>query len=605
MEADDDTSLFESFRYRVLEEMVEETKQKSGYFIMIVDKKTLGIISGAVSVIDLTERGVTVIESLEKVRKPMPDIDALYFLTPTTKSITKLTSDFIEQVPYRQVHLFFTGKITEKLMHTIANSSVMPYIKTFKEVNCGFRVVGRESFSLECSNMLGNLYLSKSSAERAESISYMSQGLTSVCGIMRELPHICYQATSVLGKELALRLEREIEETYRKLPELPIKTNRPIMIILDRSYDLAVPLAHDVHYEALLKDLFEIGPDGKVKYESADNSGAINVKEAVINEKDSVWVKIRYEEVDEAQAILNQELRNFRSQNQVIERAGDETGEQDIKTMAKVVSGLSNYNETVSKFAVHRFLLESCMKSFADEGITEISRLEQMILTGFDSEKKEYKEGDMVRNISNMIQNLKSGNDKLRLAMLAVVAMDLSPSDRKSITDQLSSDLALHLPKLSNFGLSLQAVGKTKKRLEKLYINSLQSRTPQITKIFSYAIPKLSDYIFAAKTSTLEAEGFVFGKSVPLNAEELQPNVQSLRKKKGPVVRNKGKVIIFIIGGVSYAEIRLCKDFPDVQLVMGGTKVVSPLEFLEEIKKMDRDSGVPDIDPRDIEIDFR
>ena len=600
----DDISLYDSFRYRVLEEMVEETKQKSGYFIMIVDKKSLGIISGAVSVIDLTERGVTVIESLEKQRKPMPEIDALYFLTPTHKSVTRLTADYIEQVPYRQAHVFFTGRLGDKLMRTIANSSIMPYIRTFKEANCGFRVVGRDAFSLESSGLLSNLYLSKSPAERAEVISYISQGLAAVCGVMHELPYICYQSESPQARELAMSLEKDVENTYRKLPELPIKPTRPVLMIIDRSYDLAIPLAHDVHYEALLKDLFEVGPEGKVKYESADNSGGTSIKEAVINEKDPVWAKLRYEEVDEAQAILTEELKTFRNMNQAIEKAGNE-GEQDIKTMAKVVSGLSNYNDTVSKFAVHRFLLESCMKSFAEEGITESSEMEQMILTGFDNERNEYKESDMVARIVRKIQALNSGKDKLRLAMLAVVAMELSASDRKAITEQLSSDLALHITKLSGFGISLQAAGKTKKRLSKLYINSLKSRIPSIKKIFSYAIPKLADYIFAAKTNTLESEGFAFGRNAPPATEDLQPKVQSVRKKKNAVSQNRIKVIVFILGGIGYSEIRLCKDFPEIQIVMGGTKVVSPLEFVDEIIGMGNGNDVPDIDPRDIEIDFR
>lgn len=33
---------------------------------------------------------------------------------------------------------------------------------------------------------------------------------------------------------------------------------------MDRRIDLAAPLVHDIHYEALLKDLFNIGADGNV-----------------------------------------------------------------------------------------------------------------------------------------------------------------------------------------------------------------------------------------------------------------------------------------------------------------------------------------------------
>ena len=99
-------------------------------------------------------------------------------------------------------------------MRTIANSSIMPYIKTFKEVNCAFRLVGKDCFSLEYSGLLGNLYLSKTFDERKEIISYISQSLASVLGVMRELPYICYQSSSVLTKELATSLNQEINTLY-------------------------------------------------------------------------------------------------------------------------------------------------------------------------------------------------------------------------------------------------------------------------------------------------------------------------------------------------------------------------------------------------------
>lgn len=603
MEIEDGT-LYDGFRYRVLEEMVEETKHSSGYFIMIVDKKSLGVISGAVSVLDLTQRGVTVIEQLEKVRKPMPEVDALYFLTPTHKSITRLTTDFIEQIPYRQVHLFFTGRVSDKLMRTIANSSVMPYVKTFKEVNCGFRLVGRDCFSLEHNGLMSTLFAPKNPNDKKELLAYLSQNLASVCGVMRELPYVCYQGNSTLAQQLALDVEQEIQSLYRKLPQLPIKTSRPILMILDRGYDLGIPLIHDVHYESLLKDFFEVNADGKVKYESTDNSGISSTKEAIINEKDNIWVRLRYEEIDEAQALLNSELKNFRNENKVMERAGD-LESTDLKTMAKVASGLSNYNDNVSRFAVHRFLIENCLRIFSDDGITNISEIEQMAMTGFDTEKKEYKESDMVQKILSCLKVMKNTKEKLRLVMLAIVAMELGPNDRKTLTDMLPSDMALHLTKLSSFGLSLQSVGKTKKRLNKLYINSLQSRIPDITKIYNYYVPKISDFMFAAQSGTLDAEGFVFGNAVPPSVEEMQPQVKSLRKKQGAVSKARRKIIVFIIGGVSHAELRVIKDFPDMHIVMGGTKIFSPLEFVQEIMLMNTAEEVPDVDPCDVELDFR
>ena len=376
-------------------------------------------------------------------------------------------------------------------------------------------------------------------------------------------------------------------------------------MILDRTYDMLIPFIHDIHYEAILKDLFEVGPDGKIKYESIDNSGFNSTKEAVINEQDSVWVRLRYEEIDEAQALMNQELKSFRNDNLVIENAANDPSASDLKTMAKVVSGLSNYNETVSKFAVHRYLLNSCMKTFADDGITDLAEIDQMMMTGFNNEKKEYKESDLIQKVVGKMQTVNSDKEKLRIALAVIAGMELSPSDRKAITDLIAPTFAANLTKLQFFGISLQGASKSKKRINKVYMNSLQSRIPDITKIYNYAIPKLHDYIEAAKLGSLDGEGFIFGRSAPPAPEDIAPQVKSLRRKQGAVSKSRRKVIVFVLGGVSYAELRILKDFPDLHVVIGGTKVFSPLEFVSEIIQMSKEATNEDIDPRDIELDFR
>jgi hypothetical protein len=273
--------------------------------------------------------------------------------------------------------------------------------------------------------------------------------------------------------------------------------------------------------------------------------------------------------------------------------------------MAKVVSGLSNYNETVNKFAVHRFLLNSCLKTFADDGITELAEVGQMLLTGFNNEKKEYKESDLIEKVVAKMQSLSSDKEKLRIALAVLASVELSPNDRKSITDLIAPTVAASLTKLQHFGISIQPASRSKKRMNKVYLNTLQARTPQITKIYNYAIPKLKDFIQAAGLGNLDAEGFVFGRSAPPAVEDLAPQVKSLRKKQGAAPKGKRKVIVFILGGVSYAELRILKDFPDMRVVIGGTKAFSPLEFVTEIMQMSRETVNEDIDPRDIELDFR
>ena len=119
-------------------------------------------------------------------------------------------------------------------------------------------------------------------------------------------------------------------------------------------------------------------------------------------------------------------------------------------------------------------------------------------------------------------------------------------------------------------------------------------------------MPKIVDIIKFAIHGNLVMNGFTFGRSAPVDIDEIDPPaVQSIRKKKVNLNRTKRKIIIFVLGGVSYSEIRVVKEFPEYQIVVGGSRVFSPLEFVEEILEMSKQNEVPDLDPRDIELDFR
>lgn len=287
MEADN--SLYHSLRVRILNEMLEDVCRRAPFLALVSDKTSLGFLSSVVTVLDLTERGISVIEQLEKTRMPMPDLEALYFVSPTDKVVKRVVEDFSSrQTLYRTAHLCFTSSLTEWQLSYLAASPIMPFIRTLKEVNCEFRVVGIDAFSLEDHRILGPLYVSESNVERQSVLVSIAKKLGNLCAILREFPYVCYQALSPQAEELAIELERQIGEVYRKIPDLQFNENRSTLMILDRKFDLATPLYHDVHYECMVRDVLEVGVEGRVKYESIDNSNSVTNKDAVLNEIDGI-----------------------------------------------------------------------------------------------------------------------------------------------------------------------------------------------------------------------------------------------------------------------------------------------------------------------------
>lgn len=97
--------------------------------VLILDDATTRIVSSSLTMFDIMENNVSLVENLAKGRQPFPDLDAVYFITPSMKSAKKVMGDFVSRtraaemppvdgkpvVPvqrYADVHLIFNGSVS-------------------------------------------------------------------------------------------------------------------------------------------------------------------------------------------------------------------------------------------------------------------------------------------------------------------------------------------------------------------------------------------------------------------------------------------------------------------------------------------------------------
>lgn len=78
-----------------------------------MDEKSTKIVSAALTMYDIMEHRVTLVELLSKSRQPFPEMDVVYFVSPTKGSVEKMGEDFLtaEKAKYGNVHLFFTDTV--------------------------------------------------------------------------------------------------------------------------------------------------------------------------------------------------------------------------------------------------------------------------------------------------------------------------------------------------------------------------------------------------------------------------------------------------------------------------------------------------------------
>lgn len=86
----------------------------AGWKVLVMDKVATRVISSALTMYDIMEKRVTLVEQLAINRQPFPEMDVIYLVTPTLESVQKICGDFESRAKakYGSVHIFFLEAVS-------------------------------------------------------------------------------------------------------------------------------------------------------------------------------------------------------------------------------------------------------------------------------------------------------------------------------------------------------------------------------------------------------------------------------------------------------------------------------------------------------------
>eukprot|EP00794_Sanderia_malayensis_P007018 gene7018-7803_t len=580
---------------RIINDVIKSVKVSGEWKALVVDHLAMRVISSCCRMHDIMMEGITIVEDLNKGRESLP-LEAIYFITPTEKSIDKVLDDFKDaaDLRYTGAHIFFTETCPPELFEKLGSPKgfLSRKIRTLKEVNISFMPIEAQVFSLDAPNAFHELFsASVPEGNRSKMAEVVAEQLATVCATLGENPSIRYHQSSSSAAYVAHALLNRLTAFTADDPSFGEGVNKQHsqLIILDRGFDCISPLLHELTYQAMAYDLLDIQKD-VYRYEEK-TGGEYQQKEVILDENDEIWKRLRHKHIALVSKEITKLFKDFQDKKKVA-IPGKEKDQVSIKDLHLIMKKLPQYQKELNKYRLHLYLADDCMSHYNKAQIEKLCFVEQDFATGFD------KDGEKVRDLMRAIVPVLLDKDtseynKIRvIILLAIVMQGLSEENMTKLMEhaRISDPEKVTLRNMEHLGVSIIQEHTKKKPLPS---RKVRQETHFTTSRY---VPYIKDIMEDAADNKLDVKQFPYlsardtgsiGVSGVTSAR--RGNFGNWHKDKNQTETISGpRLIIFILGGMCYSETRSAYEVTEAykdttknwECIIGSTELITPDNLL-------------------------